>query len=76
MLIFVVGLFPNVFLAQIKGAAARVQDDFEARLQTSPGPRYYEGPIKLTAPRPEDPSVAAHASNGGGSAHEAAAGAP
>src|ERR1019366_9450575 len=29
MMIFVIGLFPNIFLSQIKDAAARVQNDFD-----------------------------------------------
>ncbi len=55
MMIFAIGLFPNVFLSQIKDAAARVQDDFEARVLANPAPRFYEGPIKLLSPRPEEP---------------------
>jgi hypothetical protein len=65
MMIFVIGLFPNIFLAQIKGAAARVQDDVEARLDANPGPRFYEGPLKLAPPRPEDPRVGSPAPAGG-----------
>jgi len=53
MTIFVIGLFPNIFLSQIKGAAARIQDDVNARLEASQPPRFYEGPLKLTPPRPE-----------------------
>ncbi len=56
MMIFVIGLFPNVFLSQIKDAAARVQDDFQARVIANPAPRFYEGPIKLLSPRPEQPA--------------------
>jgi NADH-quinone oxidoreductase subunit M len=55
IMVFVIGLFPNIFLHQIKGAAARVQDDFEARVMSNPGPRFYDGPIKLTPRRPEAP---------------------
>jgi NADH-quinone oxidoreductase subunit M len=58
MLIFVVGLFPNVFLAQIKGAADRVQEDVESRVETNPAPMFYEGPMKLMPRRPEAPPVA------------------
>jgi NADH-quinone oxidoreductase subunit M len=57
MAIFIVGLFPNVLLSQIKDAAARVQDDFEARVVSNPAPHYYEGPIKLSMRRPEAPRV-------------------
>jgi NADH-quinone oxidoreductase subunit M len=53
MMIFVIGLFPNVFLSEIKGAAARVRDDFDARVQSNPAPDFYEGPIKLAPRRPE-----------------------
>jgi NADH-quinone oxidoreductase subunit M len=55
MMVFIIGLFPNVFLSQIKGAAQRVQDDFDARIEASPGPKYYEGPIKLVPRRPDTP---------------------
>jgi NADH-quinone oxidoreductase subunit M len=55
MMIFVIGLFPNIFLSQIKGAAARVADDFESRVETNPAPKFYEGPIKLAPRRPEAP---------------------
>ncbi len=65
MMIFVVGLFPNIFLAQIKGAAARVQDEVEARLDANPAPRFYEGPLKLAPPRPEDPPVGSRSPGGG-----------
>jgi NADH-quinone oxidoreductase subunit M len=59
MMIFVIGLFPNVFLSQIKGAAERVQGDFEARVEANPPPRFYEGPIRLTPRRPDAPPAAA-----------------
>ena len=58
MAIFVIGLFPNAFLTQIRGAAERVQGDVEARVQMNPAPKYYEGPFKLTARRPEAPPTA------------------
>ena len=51
MLIFVVGLFPNIFLSQIKGAALRVQSDYEERVMAYPPPRFYEGPVRLLPPR-------------------------
>jgi len=57
MIIFVIGLFPNIFLSQIKGAATRIEDDVNARLEESPPPRFYEGPLKLTPPRPEAVAV-------------------
>jgi NADH-quinone oxidoreductase subunit M len=55
MMIFVIGLFPNIFLSEIKGAAARVADDFESRVDANPPPTFYEGPIKLTPRRPDAP---------------------
>jgi NADH-quinone oxidoreductase subunit M len=58
MMIFVIGLFPNVFLSQIRGAAERVQNDFEARVANNPPPKFYEGPFKLSPRRPEAPKVA------------------
>jgi NADH-quinone oxidoreductase subunit M len=51
--IFVIGVFPNIFLVQIRDAAARVGGDVEARLERNPPPGYYEGPIKLLPRRPE-----------------------
>jgi NADH-quinone oxidoreductase subunit M len=55
MMIFIIGLFPNVFLAQMRGAADRAIADYDARLESNPGPKYYEGPFKLVARRPEAP---------------------
>jgi NADH-quinone oxidoreductase subunit M len=55
MAIFVIGVFPNVFLSQMKGAAERVQNDFEARVDMNPPPKFYEGPIKLMPRRPDAP---------------------
>ncbi len=55
MMIFVIGLFPNIFLSRIKDAAARVESDVEARVMMNPAPQFYEGPIKLMSPRPEQP---------------------
>ncbi|HEY6462343.1 MAG TPA: NADH-quinone oxidoreductase subunit M [Polyangiaceae bacterium] len=55
MMVFVIGFFPNVFLSQIKGAAQRVQDDFQARVEANPAPQFYEGPIKLAPRRPDAP---------------------
>ena len=55
MLVFVIGLFPNVFLSQIKGAAERVQGDLDSRLEMSPPPQFYPGPIKLLPRRPDAP---------------------
>ncbi len=65
--IFVVGLFPNIFLDQIGGAAQRIQEDMAVRLKQNPGGAYYAGPVKVqprraeapppyVAPTPADPS--------------------
>ena len=55
MAIFVIGLFPNVFLSQIRGAAERTESEVEARIETNPPPRFYEGPLKLLPRRPDAP---------------------
>jgi len=57
MMIFVIGVFPNIFLSRIGGAAARVQDDFDARVTANPAPAYYAGPIRLLPARPEAPKA-------------------
>jgi NADH-quinone oxidoreductase subunit M len=57
IMVFVIGLFPNIFLTQIKGAAARVEEDVQARLESNPAPHYYAGPIRLAPPRAESPRV-------------------
>ncbi|MBV9947310.1 MAG: Fe-S-binding domain-containing protein, partial [Myxococcales bacterium] len=59
MMIFVIGLFPNIFLSQIQGAADRVQNDVRDRIDMSPAPRYYQGPFKLMPRRPEAPPIPA-----------------
>ena len=62
--IFVIGLFPNIFLSRMKDAVSRVQSDFDSRVMAAPPPAYYAGPAKLLprradAPRPfELPSEA------------------
>ena len=72
ILIFVIGLFPNLLLNPMAGAVTRIRTDFEARIQSSPGPRYYTGPIKMLPRRPEAPAArvpapAKNADVGGGS---------
>jgi NADH-quinone oxidoreductase subunit M len=70
IMIFVIGFFPNIFLSQIRDAAARVESDLAVRIQSNPAPRYYDGPIKLLARKPEatppvkTPSPAPQADNG------------
>jgi NADH-quinone oxidoreductase subunit M len=69
IMVFVIGLFPNVFLHQIKGAATRVQDDFNARVMTNPAPKFYQGPITLTPRRPEAPYAASGPAGAPANAH-------
>jgi NADH-quinone oxidoreductase subunit M len=57
MMIFLIGLFPNIFLTQIKGAAQRIEDDVRQRIESYPGPKFYAGPFKLQPRRPEAPAV-------------------
>jgi len=47
VLIFVIGLFPNIFLSRMKDACARIQGDLESRVADHPPPAFYEGPIRL-----------------------------
>ncbi len=58
MMIFVIGLFPNIFLAQIKGAAERIETDFDARIEREPAAevlrRADQAPARA-APRPRTP---------------------
>jgi NADH-quinone oxidoreductase subunit M len=69
IMVFVIGLFPNVFLHQIKGAATRVQDDFNERVMTNPAPKFYQGPITLTPRRPEAPKTASAPAGAPANAH-------
>jgi NADH-quinone oxidoreductase subunit M len=55
MMVFVIGLFPNIFLSQIKGAAERIENDFDARIDANPPPKFYDGPFKLLSRRAEAP---------------------
>jgi NADH-quinone oxidoreductase subunit M len=55
--IFVIGLFPNIFLTQIQGATQRVQQDFEQRVPAG-APKYFEGGMKLL-PRSQEAPVRA-----------------
>jgi NADH-quinone oxidoreductase subunit M len=60
MMVFVIGLFPNIFLSQIKGAAERIESDFDARaIDANPPPKFYEGPMKLVPRRPDAPKALA-----------------
>jgi NADH-quinone oxidoreductase subunit M len=58
MAIFVIGVFPNVLLSEMRGAVERTVGDFDARIEASPGPKFYEGPMKLNARNPEAPELA------------------
>jgi NADH-quinone oxidoreductase subunit M len=53
LMIFVIGVFPKLFLSQIQGATSRIQSDYEARVALHPPPVFYDGPIKLLQRRPE-----------------------
>ena len=53
VMIFVIGLFPNIFLVQIRDAAARVRDDLQTRIDMNPAPQFYKGPMRLLPRRPE-----------------------
>jgi NADH-quinone oxidoreductase subunit M len=57
MMIFVIGLFPRIFLDPMRDAVSRVGGDYSARLAASPGPKYYVGPIKLFARSPDAPAA-------------------
>jgi NADH-quinone oxidoreductase subunit M len=64
VLVFVIGLFPNLLLAPMHGACVRVQDDLEARAMQNPAPMFYTGPIRLVprkaeAPRPPAAPISA-----------------
>jgi NADH-quinone oxidoreductase subunit M len=63
IMVFVIGLFPNIFLSQMKQACARVQSDLEGRIANNPAPAYYTGPLKLLPRKGEapKPTVAAAA---------------
>jgi NADH-quinone oxidoreductase subunit M len=64
LMIFVIGLFPNIFLSQIKGATARIRDEYSNRLELhppDPAGHYYDGPVKLLARRPDAPRLASAA---------------
>jgi NADH-quinone oxidoreductase subunit M len=61
-MVFVIGLFPNIFLSQIKDAAARVQGDLDARIKEHPpttdaATSYYHGPLRLLPRKAEAPKL-------------------
>lgn len=49
VMIFVIGLFPNIFLSTMRDAVSRVQGDFSSRIEKHPAPMYYDGPMRLEA---------------------------
>ncbi len=53
VMIFVIGLFPNILLTRMKDACARVQGDLESRVMDHPPPMFYDGPIRLLPRRAE-----------------------
>jgi NADH-quinone oxidoreductase subunit M len=57
--IFVIGLAPNILLSQMRDAVARTIGDMNSRVEASPAPAYYRGPIKLVARRPDAPKALA-----------------
>jgi NADH-quinone oxidoreductase subunit M len=60
--IFLIGLAPNILLSQMRDAVSRTISDMSSRIEASPAPMYYHGPIKLVPRRPEAPKLAvAHA---------------
>src|SRR5262249_16894501 len=64
--VFLIAFFPNLFLSQIRGGSDRVVGDLQARAEQNPAPRFYQGPIRLLARRPEapeTPTAAAAANN-------------
>jgi NADH-quinone oxidoreductase subunit M len=59
--IFLIGLAPNILLSQMRDAVARTISDMSSRIEASPAPGYYRGPIKLVARRPDAPKSMAAA---------------
>jgi NADH-quinone oxidoreductase subunit M len=54
-MIFIIGLFPNIFLSQIRDAGARVRDDFNARVGSGQQPAFFHDAVSMVARRPEAP---------------------
>jgi NADH-quinone oxidoreductase subunit M len=74
VMVFVIGVFPDIFLSQIKDACARVSSDLNSRVEINRGPRYYEGPPTLVARKPEATKlpVASQQASAGTTAHNSA----
>lgn len=61
----VLGIAPNILLSQMRDAVSRTITDMNSRVEASPAPAYYRGPMKLVARRPEAPKpTVAAAPNG------------
>ncbi|APS00908.1 hypothetical protein BCY86_05565 [Pajaroellobacter abortibovis] len=56
VMIFTLGLFPHIFLSEIRGAVTRIQQETQIRLTRYPGLGYYEGPVQLL-PKKVEPSA-------------------
>ncbi len=66
--IFVIGLAPNILLSGMRDSISRTISDMNARIEASPAPGYYRGPIKLVARRPDAPKLATAAAAAAGTA--------
>ncbi len=66
ILVFVIGIFPNLLLSPMHDACTRVQDDLDERAAAHPAPMFYTGPLRLLARKsdapllPEAPTAANH----------------
>jgi NADH-quinone oxidoreductase subunit M len=58
IMIFVIGLFPNLLLSRMRDACLRVAGDLETRILDHPAPNYYTGPIRLLPRKAEATRVA------------------
>jgi NADH-quinone oxidoreductase subunit M len=58
-MIFIIGLFPNIFLSQIKDSAARVRDDLVARVGSGAQPTFFHDAVSLAPRRPQAPPALA-----------------
>ena len=59
--IFLIGFAPNILLSGMRDAVSRTISDMNSRVEASPAPGYYRGPIKLVARRPDAPKAFAAA---------------
>jgi NADH-quinone oxidoreductase subunit M len=70
------GIAPNILLSQMRDAVSRTISDVASRVEASPAPGYYRGPLKLVARRPDAPKLGSVAPPNGASAANAANAAP